>query len=136
VGIFEEQITTKNMKTVFLILVSTILTHAALAECDCTIVPFQPNPPCFQQCVSKILSKATYSELTGIFKLPEDVSKKIISLREQGGTSSSDWYKKALSASEISHIDTAFKNVSQYAVDKFEAKRETTTTTTTTEQPR
>jgi hypothetical protein len=81
------------------------LSQACFAECDCTIIPFKP-PPCFEQCVAKILSEASYSELTGKYGLPRDIAGRIISAREHGG---SDWYRKTLDSSEKSTIDAIFR---------------------------
>src|SRR5437867_1798467 len=78
-------------------------------DCNCKIVPFKPDPPCFQACVSKILASASYGELTGKYGLPDDISRKIINAREKGADTSSGWYKNVLSSYDISHIDAKFK---------------------------
>jgi len=95
------------MKKAF-ILVPIFVTRAVLAECDCTIVPFKP-PPCFEQCVGKILAQASYGELTGKYGIPHDIADRIISAREHGSATSSDWYRKVLGGSAASTVDGIFR---------------------------
>src|SRR5436190_7254261 len=82
-------------------------------DCDCKIVPFKPDPPCFQTCVSKILASASYSELTGKYGLSDEISRKIVNAREKGMNTSTGWYKKILSDSDISHIHAKFNGLRQ-----------------------
>jgi len=92
-----------------LFLVSICLGRAVFAECDCTIIPFKPDPPCFKQCVGKILASASHAEMTGKYGIPDDIADRIIDVREHGGATSVDWYKKALSRSDASRIEAIFR---------------------------
>jgi hypothetical protein len=48
------------------------------ARCvDCTKFPFEPDPPCFDECVAKHLAIASPDDLKNVFGLPEDVAKTI-----------------------------------------------------------
>jgi len=53
-------------------------------ECDCTIVPFKPTPPCFELCYIEYASKASASALIEILGLPADLAAKVTSLNDFG----------------------------------------------------
>jgi hypothetical protein len=76
-------------------------------ECDCTIVPFKSS--CFEQCVTKVLSQASYGKLTGTYGLPHDTATKIISAREHG---------TPLDVSTRSKIDAFFREKERSAYDR------------------
>ena len=71
-------------------------------------MPFEP-PSCLQECVGKILGQASYSELTGKYGLPDYIADKIITARENGAATSSDWYTKVLGGAEASTVDGIFR---------------------------
>ncbi len=102
------------MKTVTIALFS-LLVRVSLAGCDCTIVPFKP-PPCFEECVGRILAQASYGDLTGKYGLPPSIADSIIKAREHGAATSSDWYKKALGPAEGSTVDGIFRQRSTPSV--------------------
>ncbi len=109
------------MKTnlIFATLLLIIACSPTLADdCDCKIVPFKPDPPCFQTCVSKILASASYSELTGKYGLSGEISRKILNAREKGTNTSTGWYKKIMSDSDISHINAKFNGLRQDGIYK------------------
>jgi hypothetical protein len=87
------------MKTIVILALAALSKSCFAADCDCTITPFKP-PECFQKCVTKIISHASYSELTGKYGIPRDIADKIISARE---------HNSALDASVISTIDSIFR---------------------------
>jgi hypothetical protein len=84
---------------IIVLLTLAALSQTCFADCDCTITPFKP-PECFQRCVRKIVSEASYSELTGKYGIPRDIADRIITAREHG---------TALDASTISTVDTIFR---------------------------
>ena len=52
-------------------------THGADTPCDCTMFPFQPNPPCFDVCTPKYMAIASAEDLSNVFGLPNDVANTI-----------------------------------------------------------
>ncbi|MEN3368715.1 MAG: hypothetical protein V7609_858 [Verrucomicrobiota bacterium] len=122
------------MKTFLVSLVLIVLMCSSMIadNCDCTITPYKPDPPCFLTCVSKILANASYSELTGKYGLSEDISKKIIQAREKTPDTSTGWYRNILSNSDVSRVDAQFNSRSS---DIYRPDSSTTTTTTTTTTP-
>lgn len=110
------------MKTPLLLLVlaSLVCSSTVAAKCDCTITPYKPDPPCFIECVSKVLASASYGELTGKYGLSDDLSRKIIDARANADISSG-WYTRVLSPSDVSHIDAKF---SHFRPDSSEKHKE------------
>ena len=100
----------KLMKIVVVLIVAGLLASCTPhPHCDCTILPFKPDPPCFEQCVPKILSSASYSDLTTKYGLPHDIANRIINAREQGEANAPNWYAKVLDKSQRSKVDTIFR---------------------------
>jgi len=89
-------------------------------DCDCTIVPFKPNPPCFERCAAKILSQANFEQLTTIFGLPAPLSNKIVSLPNRTNISSLADYAMVLHWQDIFGIRKVFENLTQAQLDSFQ----------------
>ena len=127
------------MKTFLLSVASVlILSTSAIAQCDCTITPYKPDPPCFMVCVSKALASASYAELTGKYGLSGDIAQRIINAREKQTDTSTGWYTKSLSGADITHVDAKFsalKDNSSSNDSRNPYNSTTTTTTTTTTKP-
>jgi hypothetical protein len=87
-----------------------------MPDCDCTKVPFKPNPPCFGRCVAKILGRAEYHDLTEIFGLPVDLSQKIMGFRGRSKAVSVTDY---LTPDDFLMIRKAFEDLSQSRLDRF-----------------
>jgi hypothetical protein len=123
--------------TIFIVASSVIISSSAFADCDCTITPYKPDPPCFMTCVSKILAHAPYDELTSKYGLSKDVAQKVIDAREKGTDKSTGWYTKTLNSADITHIDAKFKSLNDSGSTKSSMgpTGSTTTTTTTTKPP-
>jgi len=83
----------------------------SFADCDCTIVPFKPDPPCFQKCAGKILSEASVTQLTTIMGLDSALAQKIVAWRSGESRRLFDWYKSRLTPREVVVLETAFKNL-------------------------
>lgn len=113
-----------KMRIWFLSIYVGLLVPMALGDCDCTIVPFKPNPPCFEKCTAMILAQADYRQLTGVFGLAPTLSKKIVNLPERKTATSLDPYKQVLSLTEISTVETAFKNLTKKDLERFFRDRE------------
>lgn len=54
---------------------------ASATDCDCSIYPFKPNPPCYSMCVAKLSSKGN-TELSGVKNIDPDVSAAIKAISE------------------------------------------------------
>jgi hypothetical protein len=72
---------------------------AADANCDCTIYPFLPEPPCSDRCATMHLAIAPTTDLEKIFGLPPDVAKKLGEIPPDRRPRSLEVYKAFLSAS-------------------------------------
>lgn len=105
------------MKTLLLILISTVLTGISFAECDCTIVPFKP-PSCAQECMVK-MSKGDYSQLTNLFALPPSISRKIVDFPARDQATSLKSYSPVLTSREIATVESTFSKVSKDTVAAF-----------------
>jgi hypothetical protein len=99
------------MKHLYGVFALLILTKAALAECDCLIFPFKPDPPCFKECASKILAQASTKELTTILGLDKPLAQKIVALRDLYGKGSFDLYETKLASREASRVESALRNM-------------------------
>lgn len=70
-----------------IVLIFSILTfsYALASECDCTLYPFKPNPPCFGSCVAK-LSASPHNSLSLVKNIDPGVSLsiKVLSAHKAG----------------------------------------------------
>lgn len=51
---------------------------ARAQDCDCTITPFKPNPPCFNKCAVGLLAGANLKDLQFAFGLKKDTAEKLL----------------------------------------------------------
>jgi hypothetical protein len=96
--------------------------------CDCTKVPFKPNPPCFGICVGKLLGHATFSELTSLFGFPKDVSQRVVDFPRSGKPVWLVQYFQEF-PEDVSTIRDAFENVEQVKLGHFWQQRQVTAQT-------
>jgi hypothetical protein len=54
---------------------------ASATDCDCSIYPFKPNPPCFSICVAKLSSEGS-TELSAVKNIDPEVSDAIKAISE------------------------------------------------------
>jgi hypothetical protein len=71
-------------------------TRGADTHCDCTIVPFEPNPPCASVCIAKYMAIASADDLRNIFGLPNDVAKTIANIAPNNRPHSLEDYKRLI----------------------------------------
>ena len=72
------------MKKIFLFTLAFISVPAIAEEdCACKIYPFEPNPPCYKECV-KLLVENKNVRLTEIENLDPSVALSVFALRKQG----------------------------------------------------
>lgn len=89
-----------------------------MPDCDCTKVPFKPNPPCFGICVGKLLGHATLTELTTLFGFPEDVSRRVVDFPRSGKPVWLVQYFRQF-PEDVSIIREAFENLEQVRLAHF-----------------
>lgn len=65
-------------------------------DCDCTIFPFEPDPPCFEECSGKLLAIATAEQLEEVMRIDENVSRRIAALPDDELPKTLEEYKKFL----------------------------------------
>jgi len=102
------------------IIVLTILFLLALAptvkgqDCDCTITPFKPEPPCYSKCRSalRLLARANMEELQRILGLEEDTAQKIVGLKGRSHAKTLRDYSVVLTDQEIATIAEKINSLS------------------------
>lgn len=102
---------------------------ATAADCNCRKFPFQPDPPCFDQCCAKMISALDSEELVSILGLEPDLAQKIKAATlgpvfSVGPAELLD-YAKFLSPKEFKTLSTRLRSLSQ---EDFQRIQEATTT--------
>ena len=89
---------------------------AASNDCDCTIFPFQPDPPCFDICTGKILSTVSASDLENIVNilgLDREEVERIIEFNREADVQSLNDYRSVLSPRQFRRVKRTFQGLSQ-----------------------
>ena len=97
------------------IIVLFLLTFANLsiaADCDCTIFPFKPDPPCFDICTAKHLSVATASELELIAGIEPNISRLIAGIPENQRPPTLEGYRQFLSDMQFQDLKDTLLGIS------------------------
>lgn len=102
-----------------LTIVAFVFASVASADCDCTITPFKPDPPCFEKCSAKILSLANRNQLTLIFGFSPVLADRIIAVPGRSDATSLAPYRVALSPEEVLKIELTFKTIQQRQLDRL-----------------
>jgi hypothetical protein len=71
--------------------------RGADSRCDCTITPFEPDPPCADICIAKYLAIASLDDLRNIFGLPDDIAKMIAGIPSSRRPHLLEHYKRIIS---------------------------------------
>jgi hypothetical protein len=79
-GFFKRYRGGEEMKKILFIVFVFMCSVVHAQDCTCDIYPFEPNPPCFKQCV-KFLVKNKEVKLSGIQNLDPGVAVSISALR-------------------------------------------------------
>ena len=90
------------------------------AQCDCTIFPFKPNPPCHKECSVAILQRASSSSLQKLLGIKDDTAQKIVAARNNGARSLTDFQNK-LSPEDTRQVTDGLKKLS---TDKIKSSTE------------
>lgn len=100
------------MRKLFFVLVLLSQVAALPAEeCDCTIYPFSPDPPCFDECVASLLAIASEEDLLEFLKLDKDVAERIKELDEDKIPRALAGYKEILSRREFGELERKLRNL-------------------------
>ncbi|MGH9828801.1 MAG: hypothetical protein ACREDR_36730, partial [Blastocatellia bacterium] len=79
--------------------------EAAGTNCDCTIYPYRPDPPCPEQCTVKVvLGTASKEELQLIVGLDSDTAERVTKVPNRKSLTSVESYKDALEPDEFTAL--------------------------------
>jgi hypothetical protein len=109
------------MKNIILVIIFFIMSAQTIMaeDCNCTIFPFKPDPPCFTICAARLINKAAVEELEFIVGLDKDVAQRIVSFAKKSPVKkgppvkSLDMYKQVLSEKEYQTIENKIRSLSQ-----------------------
>ena len=96
------------------------------ADCDCTIFPFEPDPPCFDVCTAKHLAIAAAEDLTTIARIDQNTARVIARIPEDQRPPSLEGYRLFLTEKKFQDLKKAllqlggedFKRIRQKAAKR------------------
>jgi hypothetical protein len=92
----------------------TVGTSALAAQnCDCTVYPFRPDPPCAASCSAKLLEKSDYSSLVNILGLKPDTAKQISTFSSSRKPTYLYEYSQALPKQDFEALNVRLRSLSQ-----------------------
>jgi hypothetical protein len=108
-------------KTWLLTLLLLVIVPAVKGDCDCTIAPFKPKPPCDTQCpfLLNALATSTNFELQLIIGLKEDVASKIVNWKGRGKAQTLNDYKGPLDDAEIKDVGKKLNSLNENRLEYF-----------------
>ena len=92
------------MRWMIVLVLLSVTNPGIAADCDCTIFPFKPDPPCFDICTAKSLSVATVSELVKIAGIDSNIARLIVSIPENQRPSTLEGYRQFLSEMQFQDL--------------------------------
>ena len=90
----------------------------AWAECDCTQYPFVPDPPCFNKCAGRLISRASPDSLESVLGLSPATAKRIASPRFAGTPSLHD-YRLYMSPAEFTALEARMRELTRQEFDRL-----------------
>ncbi len=96
-------------------------------QCDCTITPYKPNPPCWEKCtVQKILATATVEELQIVVGVNEKAARKIVAWDDRDDATSLKVYKEqnVLTGEQVKKLRKELKSLNKTQLSYFEKSPE------------
>lgn len=121
-------------KFTFSILFLLLLVPMARAQqCDCTITPFKPSPPCFDKCTLNLLAGANLKDLQFAFGLKKDTAERLLKWQKDHHPEILEEYNSAniLTAEELETLKKKIDSFSGLQLEylaKPAAQRKTFTT--------
>lgn len=91
--------------------VAALYAPLAFSQCNCLKFPFEPNPPCEDQCLAKILNESDPLVLRSELGLSSGLVDKIQSVREKDDEATLADYKKKLTADEFSALKSSSRSL-------------------------
>src|SRR5262245_9139266 len=82
------------------------LSMRADETCNCTKVPFKPDPPCASTCSALFLAVSDTSDLSGLFLLSHQISRKIGERPAASRPTSVEGYALYLSQGQLAELTT------------------------------
>ena len=92
------------------------------ADCDCTIFPFKPDPPCFDICTAKHLAAATASELEIIAGIDPNISRLIAGIPKNQRPPTLEGYRNILSERQFQDLKNTLLRLSGKAFEEIRRK--------------
>jgi hypothetical protein len=104
-------------RLVLLALLFTGTSVLAAEQCDCTIYPFKPDPPCAQMCSAKLLAGSNYSTLVNVLGLKPDTARKVTTIPADRKPGVLSGYETVLHKTEFEALNVRMRSLSQ---DEFQ----------------
>lgn len=92
------------MRWIIVLVLLSFTNPSIAADCDCTIFPFKPDPPCFDICTAKHLAVATASELETIVGIDSNIARRIASIPENQRPPTLEGYRQFLSEMQFQDL--------------------------------
>ena len=92
------------MRWIIVLVLLSFTSPGIAADCDCTIFPFKPDPPCFDICTAKHLAVATASELKTIAGIDSNIARIIASIPENKRPRTLQGYQQFLSEMQFQDL--------------------------------
>ena len=98
------------------ILVLLFVTVGNAQECDCTIYPYRPDPPCFSICTAGLISNISEQDARNILGLQAQFAKRVADLAGRG-YQNLEAYRRDMSADEFRLFENRLRSLSPSQVD-------------------
>jgi hypothetical protein len=105
-------LTIRAARTVLLFMAG-LAGDAAGADCDCTIYPFKPDPPCVRQCSAKVLAGSNYTSLVTVLGLSPEIAQRVSAVPASQKPDDLLEYAKFLPKAQFDTLDTKMRSLSQ-----------------------
>jgi len=89
-------------------------------NCDCTIYPFKPDPPCYEKCTAKILANAVEEELELIVGLDKHLAGKIVEFDGRRNADSLEPYRHLFDKKEFETLDKKLRSLNKLQIEYFQ----------------
>ncbi|MFH1580628.1 MAG: hypothetical protein ABIC39_00895 [Pseudomonadota bacterium] len=113
------------MRWIIVLVLISVTNPGIAANCDCTIYPFNPDPPCFDVCTAKHLSVATASELTTIVRVDQNIARLIARIPENQRPPTLEGYKQFLTEKQFSELKKALMQLNGKGFDAIRQRAAT-----------
>jgi hypothetical protein len=110
------------MRWIMVLILVSLANHSIAADCDCTIVPFKPDPPCFDICTAKHLAVATASELETIAGIDPNISRLIAGIPENQRPTTLEGYRQFLSERQFQELKNVLSRLTGKAFEEIRQK--------------